>query len=82
MIGAEEGNPREALSVIMQTLGRTYAAGGDIRPEEMDVIRPVLDEETLALYTPDLSDSIKNYFPPSCVSTRESNLGVPWVLRS
>ena len=62
MIGAEEGNPREALSVIMQTLGRTYAAGGDIRPEEMDVIRPVLDEETLALYTPDLSDSIKNYF--------------------
>lgn len=62
LIGAEPGNAREAYSVIMQTLGRTYAAGGDIRPEEMDVIRPVMSEETLALYTPDLSDSIKNYF--------------------
>jgi len=62
LVGAEPGNAREMYSVIMQTLGRTYVAGGDIRPEEMDVIRPVMDEETLALYTPGLSDSIKNFF--------------------
>lgn len=62
LTGAEAGNVREAYSVIIQTLGRTYVAAGDIRPEEMDVIRPVLSEEALALYTPDLSDSIKNYF--------------------
>ena len=62
LVGAEPGNSRETLSVVMQTLGRTYVAAGDIRPEEMDVIRPVMDEETLSLYTPDLSDSIKNYF--------------------
>ncbi len=62
LAGVEPGNAREAYSVVMQTLGRTYVAGGDIRTEEMDVLRPVMDEETLALYTPDLSDSIKNYF--------------------
>lgn len=62
LIGAESGNAREAYSVVMQTLGRTYVAAGDIRPEEMDIIRPVLSEEVLALYTPDLSDSIKNHF--------------------
>ncbi len=61
-IGAEPGNQREALSVIMQTLGRTYLAGGDIRPEEMRAIRPVLDEEALSQYAPDLSDPIKNLF--------------------
>lgn len=61
-VGAEPGNPREAYSIFMQTLGRTYVAGGDIRPEEMEVIRPVMDEETLALYTPNLSDPIKNQF--------------------
>lgn len=62
LLGAEPGNPREAYSIVMQTLGRTYAAGGEIRPEEMAVIRPVMDEETLSLYTPNLSDPIKNYF--------------------
>lgn len=61
-VKAEPGNSREALSVIMQTLGRTYAAGGDIRLEEFEVIRPVLDEETLSQYVPDLSDPIKNHF--------------------
>lgn len=72
LIGAEPGNAREAYSVIMQTLGRTYVAGGDIRPDEMDVIRPIMSEETLAQYTPDLSDSIKNYFH---TETFEENKG-------
>ena len=62
LAGAEPGNPREMLSVVIQTLSRTYVAAGDIRPEEMDVIRPVMDEETMALYAPDLSDPVKNYF--------------------
>ncbi len=62
MIHAEPGNAREAYSILMQTLGRTYAAAGHILPEEMDVIRPVMDEEALAQYTPDLSDPIKNQF--------------------
>lgn len=62
LVGAEPGNPREMYSVLMQTLGRTYIAGGDIRPEEMAVIRPVLDEETLASYVPGLSDPIKYAF--------------------
>ncbi len=62
LVGAEPGNAREAYSVVMQTLGRTYAAGGDIRPEEMEIIRPVMEEETLAQYTPNLSDPIKNFF--------------------
>lgn len=62
LVGAEPGNAREALSVVMQTLGRTYVAGGDIRPEEMEILRPVMEEETLSMYTPNLSDPIKNYF--------------------
>lgn len=62
LVGAEPGNAREAYSIVMQTLGRTYTAGGDIRPEEMAVVRPVMEEETLAQYTPNLSDPIKNFF--------------------
>ena len=44
MIGAEPGNAREMYNIVIQTLSRTYVAGGDIHPEEMDVIRPVMDE--------------------------------------
>ncbi len=62
LVGAEPGNAREAYSVLMQTLGRTYVATGDIRPQEMDIIRPVMEEDTLALYTPNLSDPVKNLF--------------------
>lgn len=62
LVGAEPGNAREMYSVLMQTLGRTYVAAGDIRPEEMAAIRPVLDEETLSSYIPGLSDPIKYSF--------------------
>lgn len=79
LIGAEPGNAREAYSIIMQTLGRTYAAGGDIRPEEMDVIRPVMSEETLALYTPDLSDSIKNYFNTEAFEANKGTFLKTWM---
>ena len=79
LIGAEPGNAREAYSVIMQTLGRTYVAGGDIRPEEMDVIRPVMDEETLAQYTPDLSDSIKNYFHTEAFEEKKGEFLKTWA---
>lgn len=79
MVGAELGNAREAYSVIMQTLGRTYASGGDIRPEEMDVIRPVMSEETLALYTPDLSDSIKNYFNTEAFEENKGEFLKTWL---
>ncbi|MBS6396801.1 MAG: hypothetical protein KH452_06575 [Clostridiales bacterium] len=79
LIGAEPGNPREAYSVVMQTLGRTYVAGGDIRAEEMDVIRPVMSEETLALYTPDLSDSIKNYFNTEAFNENKGEFLKTWL---
>lgn len=49
------GNSREAYSIVMQTLGRTYVSGGEITEEEWQVIRPVMDEETLAQYMPNLS---------------------------
>ena len=62
LLHAEPGNSREAYSIIMQTLGRTYVSGGEITEEEWQVIRPVMDEETLAQYTPNLSDPIKNQF--------------------
>jgi len=62
LIGAEPGNAREAYNIIIQTLGRTYTAGGDIRSNEMEIIRPVMDEETLGQYLPNLSDPMKNYF--------------------
>ena len=78
LVGAEPGNPREAYSVLMQTLGRTYAAGGDIRPEEMDVIRPVMDEETLALYTPNLSDPIKNQFHAEAFEKEKARFLKAW----
>lgn len=78
-VGAEPGNAREMYSVIMQTLGRTYAAGGDIRPEEMDVIRPVVDEETLSLYTPDLSDPIKNYFHTEAFNENKGEFLKTWL---
>lgn len=79
LIGAEPGNSREAYSAIMQTLGRTYVAGGDIRPEEMDVIRPVMSEETLAQYTPDLSDSIKNYFNTKAFEENKGEFLKTWL---
>lgn len=79
VLGAEPGNAREMYSVIMQTLGRTYVAGGDIRPEEMDVIRPVMDEETLALYTPGLSDSIKNHFHTEAFQENQGGFLKAWV---
>lgn len=78
LLGAEPGNPREAYSVLMQTLGRTYAAGGDIRPEEMEVIRPVMDEETLALYTPNLSDPIKNQFHTEAFEKEKAQFLKAW----
>lgn len=78
LIGAEPGNAREAYSIVMQTLGRTYVAAGDIRPEEMDVIRPVMDEETLALYTPNLSDSIKNYFDTEAFNENKGEFLKTW----
>lgn len=78
LIGAEAGNAREAYSVIMQTLGRTYVAGGDIRPEEMDVIRPVMDEETLAQYAPDISDPIKNHFDTKAFQDNRGDFLKTW----
>lgn len=79
LIGAEPGNAREAYSVIMQTLGRTYVAGGDIRPEEMDVIRPVMDEETLAQYAPNISDPIKNYFDTKAFEENKGEFLKTWL---
>lgn len=79
LVRAEPGNAREALSVIMQTLGRTYTAGGDIRPEEMEVIRPVLSEETLALYTPDLSDPLKNHFHTEAFQENPAGFLKTWL---
>lgn len=79
LIGAEPGNAREAYSVVIQTLGRTYVAGGDIRPEEMDVIRPVMDEETLALYTPDLSDPMKNQFHTEAFEENKGEFLQTWI---
>lgn len=79
MIGAERGNAREAYSVVMQTLGRTYVAAGDIRPDEMEVIRPIMDEETLALYTPNLSDTIKNHFNTEAFRENQGEFLKTWI---
>lgn len=77
--GAEPGNAREAYSVIMQTLGRTYVAGGDIRSEEMEIIRPVMDEETLAQYVPNLSDPIKNFFHTEAFEADRAQFFRTWL---
>ncbi len=79
LLGAEPGNAREAYSIFMQTLGRTYAAGGEIRPEEMEVIRPVMDEETLAQYTPNLSDPIKNHFHTEAFAEERAAFLKTWL---
>lgn len=79
LIGAEPGNSREMYSIVMQTLGRTYMTGGDIRPEEIDVIRPVMDEETLAMYTPNLSDPIKNYFDTEAFNANKGEFLKTWM---
>ncbi len=79
LTGAEPGNAREAYSVVMQTLGRAYVAGGDIRPEEMEVIRPVLNEETLAQYTPNLSDPVKNFFHTKAFEENRAEFLKIWI---
>lgn len=79
LLNAEPGNPREAYSILMQTLGRTYIAAGDIRPEEMEIIRPVLDEDTLSLYTPDISDPIKNQFHTDAFSQQKAKFLKTWL---
>ena len=78
VIGAEPGNAREMYNIVIQTLSRTYVAGGDIRPEEMDVIRPVMDEETMALYTPNLSDSVKNQFHTDAFNEEKAEFLKTW----
>ena len=80
LLKAEPGNPREAYSIVMQTLGRTYVAGGEIRPDEMEVIRPVLGEETLAKYTPNLSDPIKNEFHTEAFEAQKGNFLKTWFM--
>lgn len=79
LLGAQPGDAREAYSVLMQTLGRTYTAGGDIRPEEMDVIRPVMSEETLSQYTPALSDPIKNFFYTEAFADNRAEFLKTWA---
>ncbi len=79
LLQAEPGNSREAYSVVMQTLGRVYAAGGDIRPEEMEVIRPVMAEETLAQYVPHLSDPIKNEFHTEAFEANKGEFLKTWL---
>lgn len=78
-VGAEAGNSREAYSVIMQTLGRAYVMGGDIRPQEMDVIRPVMGEEVLAAYDARLSDPIKNYFHTEAFDENKGEFLKTWL---
>lgn len=78
VIGAEPGNAREMYNIVIQTLSRTYVAGGDIRPEEMDVIRPVMDEETMALYTPNLSDPVKNQFHTDAFEEEKAEFLKTW----
>ena len=73
VIGAEPGNAREMYNIVIQTLSRTYVAGGDIRPEEMGVIRPVMDEETMALYTPNLSYPVKISFIQTHLRKKKQN---------
>jgi hypothetical protein len=79
LIGAEPGNAREMYSVVIQTLARTYVAGGEILPEEMDVIRPVLDEEALSLYTPNLSDPVKNLFHTDAFNEEKGEFLKTWM---
>lgn len=79
LLGAEPGNSREAYSIVMQTLGRTYAAGGDIRPQEMAVIRPVMSEETLLQYVPNLSDPIKNEFHTEAFEENKGEFLKTWL---
>lgn len=79
LVGAEPGNAREAYSIVMQTLGRTYVAGGDIRPEEMEIIRPVMEEETLAQYTPNLSDPVKNFFHTDAFEADKAGFLRTWM---
>lgn len=79
LLGAEPGNSREAYSIVMQTLGRTYAAGGDIRPQEMAVIRPVMSEETLLQYVPNLSDPIKNEFRTEAFEENKGEFLKTWL---
>ena len=79
MLHAEPGNSREAYSIIMQTLGRTYVSGGEITEEEWQVIRPVMDEETLAQYTPNLSDPIKNQFHTDAFNEEKGAFLKAWL---
>ena len=78
VIGAEPGNAREMYNIVIQTLSRTYVAGRDIRPEEMGVIRPVMDEETMALYTPNLSDPVKNQFHTDAFEEEKAEFLKTW----
>ena len=79
MLHAEPGNSREAYSIVMQTLGRTYVSGGEITEEEWQVIRPVMDEETLAQYTPNLSDPIKNQFHTDAFNEEKGAFLKAWL---
>ena len=57
----------------MQTVQDVYK-----RQEEMDVIRPVMDEETMALYTPNLSDPVKNQFHTDAFEEEKAEFLKTW----
>ena len=60
---AQSGEYQELLTVPIQQLARTYKyAPAAFSPEDEEILREILSEETLHLYTPRLSDPVKYGF--------------------
>ena len=60
---AQSGEYQELLTVPIQQLARTYKYAPEaFSPEDEEILREILSEETLRLYTPRLSDPVKYGF--------------------
>ena len=77
---AEDSEYQELLTVPIQQLARTYQYAPDVfSGEELKSLYEILDEETLSLYTPRLSDPVKYRFGNEAFARDKGKYAKLWL---
>lgn len=77
---AEDSEYQELLTVPIQQLARTYQYAPDVfSGEELKSLYEILDEETLSLYTPRLSDPVKYRFDNEAFARDKGKYAKLWL---
>ena len=83
-VGVEKGNIREAYSIPIQQIGRTYNYKFDtLDPEEKQEIELLfLEEGRLKKYEARKADSLKDYFATDRLSKRDLKIYLKWGIQN